>query len=103
MAAIYPLFYPGGETGWEDKNILLEDPTAVRFPRKKRESIQSVKKQVCAVEDEVTPEEQKRENERKRYHNMGGLSRNEKIIKIIESRKQRNIENQGMICYLYKS
>jgi hypothetical protein len=56
-----------------------------------------------AIEDDVTPEEQKRENERKRYHDMGGLARNEKIIKIIESRNQRNIENQGMICYLYKS
>ncbi|XP_025794474.1 uncharacterized protein LOC112875012 isoform X2 [Panicum hallii] len=48
-----------------------------------------------AIEDDVTPEEQKRENERKRYHDMGGLARNEKIIKIIESCKKRNIENQG--------
>jgi hypothetical protein len=56
-----------------------------------------------AIEDEVTLEEQKSENERKRYYDMGCLARNEKIIKIIESRKQRNIENQGMICYLYKS
>jgi hypothetical protein len=56
-----------------------------------------------AIEDEVTQEEQRRENERKRYHDMGGLARNEKIIKIIESRKQRNIENHGMINYLYES
>jgi hypothetical protein len=40
-----------------------------------------------AIEDEVTLEEQKSENERKRYYDMGCLARNEKIIKIIESRK----------------
>lgn len=32
----YPLFYPGGETGWEDKKIKLEDPPVLRFPRTKR-------------------------------------------------------------------
>jgi flagellar biosynthesis/type III secretory pathway chaperone len=55
-----------------------------------------------AIEDELTLEEQKRENERKRYHDMDGLARSERIIKIIESCKQRNIENQGMIYYLYQ-
>lgn len=43
----YPLFYPRGETRWEDKKILLEDPPIVRFPRKK-ESILSVKNYVNA-------------------------------------------------------
>lgn len=32
----YPLFYPRGETGWEDKKILLEQTPFVRFPIKKR-------------------------------------------------------------------
>ena len=27
---------PGGETGWEDKSILLEQNPVIRFPRKKR-------------------------------------------------------------------
>jgi hypothetical protein len=34
---VYPLFfYPGGEAGWEDKKILLEDLSVIHFPRKKR-------------------------------------------------------------------
>lgn len=32
----YPLFYPCGKTGWEDKSILLEQNPVIRFPRKKR-------------------------------------------------------------------
>lgn len=40
----YPLFYPRGETGWEDKKILLEDPPVVRFPRKKRRKYTKRKK-----------------------------------------------------------
>lgn len=33
----YPLFfYPGGETGWEDKKILLEELPMKRFPRVKK-------------------------------------------------------------------
>ena len=32
----YPVLYPGGETGWEDKKILLEVAPMKRFPRKKR-------------------------------------------------------------------
>jgi hypothetical protein len=32
----YPLFYPGGETGWEDKKVLLEENLVPRFPRVKR-------------------------------------------------------------------
>jgi len=32
----YPILYPGGETGWEDKSILLEQNPVIRFPRKKR-------------------------------------------------------------------
>lgn len=32
----YPIFYPDGETGWEDKKILLENSPVVHFPRKKR-------------------------------------------------------------------
>jgi len=32
----YPVLYPRGETGWEDKSILLEQNPAIRFPRKKR-------------------------------------------------------------------
>ncbi|RCV45791.1 hypothetical protein SETIT_9G481300v2, partial [Setaria italica] len=31
-----PLFYPGGETSWEDKKILLEEIPVVHFPRKRR-------------------------------------------------------------------
>jgi hypothetical protein len=33
---VYPLFYPGGETRWEDKKVLLEENPVVRFPRVKR-------------------------------------------------------------------
>ncbi|KAG2562414.1 hypothetical protein PVAP13_8KG259501 [Panicum virgatum] len=32
----YPILYPGGETGWEDKSILLEETPTVRFPRTRR-------------------------------------------------------------------
>ena len=32
----YPLFYSGGEIGWEDKSNLLEQNPVIRFPRKKR-------------------------------------------------------------------
>ena len=32
----YPILYPSGETGLEDKNILLEETPTVRFPRTRR-------------------------------------------------------------------
>jgi hypothetical protein len=32
----YPLFYPGGETGWEDKKVLLEENPILQFLRVKR-------------------------------------------------------------------
>ena len=32
----YPIMYPGGETGWEDKSILLEEIPIIRFPRIRR-------------------------------------------------------------------
>ena len=32
----YPILYPGDETGWEDKSILLEETPTIRFPRTKR-------------------------------------------------------------------
>ena len=32
----YPILYPGGETGWEDKSILLEETPTTRFPRTRR-------------------------------------------------------------------
>ena len=32
----YPILYPGGETDWEDKSILLEQNPVIHFPRKKR-------------------------------------------------------------------
>lgn len=32
----YPLFYLGGEIGWEDKSILLEENHVICFPRTKR-------------------------------------------------------------------
>ena len=32
----YPILYPGGETGWEDKSILLEETPTIRFPRSRR-------------------------------------------------------------------
>ena len=32
----YLVLYPGGETGWEDKSILLEETPIVRFPRNRR-------------------------------------------------------------------
>ena len=32
----YLILYPGGETGWEDKSILLEETPIVRFPRTRR-------------------------------------------------------------------
>jgi len=33
---VNPVFYPNGETGWEDKKILLEEKPVIRFPRQKR-------------------------------------------------------------------
>ena len=32
----YPILYPGGETGLEDKSILLEETPTIRFPRSRR-------------------------------------------------------------------
>ena len=32
----YPILYPGGETGWEDKSILLEETPTIRFSRSRR-------------------------------------------------------------------
>jgi len=32
----YPIMYPGGETGWEDKSILLEEIPTIRFPQTRR-------------------------------------------------------------------
>ena len=32
----YPILYPGGETGSEDKSILLEEIPIIRFPRIRR-------------------------------------------------------------------
>ena len=32
----YLILYPGGETGWEDKSILLEETPTIRFPRTRR-------------------------------------------------------------------
>ena len=32
----YPILYPGSETGWEDKSILLEETLMIRFPRNRR-------------------------------------------------------------------
>jgi hypothetical protein len=32
----YPLFYPGGATGWENKKVLLEENPVLRFARVKR-------------------------------------------------------------------
>ena len=32
----YPILCPGGETGWEDKSILLEKKPTIRFPRTRR-------------------------------------------------------------------
>lgn len=32
----YPILYPGGETGWEDKSILLEETPTVCFPQTRR-------------------------------------------------------------------
>ncbi|KAG2562244.1 hypothetical protein PVAP13_8KG265402, partial [Panicum virgatum] len=32
----YPILYPGGETGWEDKSILLEEIPIIHFPRIRR-------------------------------------------------------------------
>ena len=32
----YPILYPGGETGWEDKSILLEETSTVHFSRTRR-------------------------------------------------------------------
>jgi len=32
----YPILYPGGETGWEDKSILLEETPTIRFSRTRR-------------------------------------------------------------------
>jgi hypothetical protein len=31
----YPLFYPGGEIGWEDNKVMLEENPVTRFPRVK--------------------------------------------------------------------
>lgn len=39
----YPLFYPCGETGWEDKKLLLEEHPVRRFPRMKRKYTKRVK------------------------------------------------------------
>ena len=32
---VNPIFYPNGETGWEDKKILLEEKPVIRIPRQK--------------------------------------------------------------------
>jgi len=32
----YPFFYSGGETGWKDKKVLLEEFLVKHFPRVKR-------------------------------------------------------------------
>ena len=32
----YPILYPGGETGWEDKSILLEEIPTICFPQSRR-------------------------------------------------------------------
>ena len=32
----YPILYPGGETGWEDKSMFFEETPIVRFPRTRR-------------------------------------------------------------------
>jgi len=32
----YPILYPSGETGWEDKSILLEETPTIRFLRSRR-------------------------------------------------------------------
>ena len=32
----YPILCPGGETGWEDKSILLEETPTIRFSRTRR-------------------------------------------------------------------
>ena len=32
----YSILYPGGETGWKDKSILLEEMPTIRFPRNRR-------------------------------------------------------------------
>ena len=39
----YPLFYSGGEIGWEDKSNLLEQNPVIRFPRKKRDVYETCK------------------------------------------------------------
>jgi hypothetical protein len=39
----YPLFYPGGETGWEDKKVLLEENPVLRSPRVKRKHTKRIK------------------------------------------------------------
>jgi len=32
----YSILYPGGETGWKDKSILLEETPTIRFPHNRR-------------------------------------------------------------------
>jgi len=47
------------------------------------------------VEDEITPEELKRDYDRRRYLEMTDLAKHEKILKANECQKQKNIPNQG--------
>jgi hypothetical protein len=46
----YPLFYPGGETGWEDKTVLLEENSVPRFPRVKRKYTKRKNKGTSSME-----------------------------------------------------
>jgi hypothetical protein len=51
------------------------------------------------VEDEITLEELKWENDRRRYLQMADLAKQEKILKSNEYWKQKNIPNQGTVPY----
>ena len=45
----YPVLHPSGETGWEDKKILLEVAPMKRFPRKKRNYTRQKKNRLILI------------------------------------------------------
>ena len=51
------------------------------------------------VEDEITPEELKREYARRRYLEMTDLAKHAKILKANECQQKQKIHNRGIIFY----
>ena len=49
------------------------------------------------VDDQITPEEVKRQKDKRRYLEMADTAKHEKILKAMECRKQKNIPKQGTI------